>query len=112
MSEGRRERGGKTVRVISVAGDLDAHTFPRLQDRLAALIGARDAAIVLDCGKLDYISSAGLAVLKKMTHEARQGGGDIRLAALSDKTNNIVNLLGFSKIIQVFGTVDEATSSF
>jgi anti-anti-sigma factor len=112
LNEARKERGGKTVRVISVAGDLDAHTFPQLQDRLEQMIRDSEKAIIIDCGHLDYISSAGLGVLKRMVKEIRTGGGDIRLAALSEKIHNIVNLLGFSKIIQVFGSVDEAVASY
>jgi anti-anti-sigma factor len=112
LSDGRRERAGRTVRVVRIEGDLDAHTFPQLQDRLERALADGDRAIVLDCQGLAYISSAGLGVLKKMVKEVRTTGGDIRVAALSEKIQNIVNLLGFSKIIQVFATVDEAVESF
>lgn len=100
------------MRVLKIAGDLDAHTFPLLQSRLEKLIAEGDRSIVLDCADLSYMSSAGLGVLKKMVKEIRTSGGDIRLAQLSDKIHNIVNLLGFSKIIQVFPNLDEAASSF
>ena len=36
--------------------------------------------LVIDFRKLDYISSAGLGVLKKIVNEVRTTGGDIRLA--------------------------------
>ena len=112
LSESKRERGGRTVQVVRIAGDLDAHTFPALQDALERLVVEGARAIVIDCTALAYVSSAGLGVLKKMVLEARASGGDIRLAALSEKIHNIVNLLGFSKIIQTFASVDEAVSSF
>jgi anti-anti-sigma factor len=112
LTDARRDNGGKPVRVVRIEGDLDAHTFPALQDRLERTLADGERAIVLDCGALDYISSAGLGVLKKMVKEVRTTGGDIRVAALSEKIRNIVNLLGFSKIIQVFGSVDEAVESF
>src|SRR5437762_2186277 len=99
LNESKKERAGKSVRVLSVQGELDAHTFPRLQEKLEQAIGEAEKAIVIDCGRLDYISSAGLGVLKRMVKEIRTTGGDIRLAALSEKIHNIVNLLGFSKII-------------
>lgn len=112
LSESRRERAGKAVSILRVEGDLDAHTFPLLQGRLESMLADGGRYIVLDCARLDYISSAGLGVLKKMVKEVRASGGDIRLAALSDKIANIVNLLGFSKIIQVFASLDEAVDSF
>ncbi len=113
LSETRRDRAGKPpVTILKVEGDLDAHTFPLLQSRLEKLVAEGDRAIVLDCAGLAYMSSAGLGVLKKMVKEIRGTGGDIRLAALSDKIHNIIELLGFSKIIQVFPTLDEAVASF
>lgn len=112
LKELKREHQGKTIRVLRVSGDLDAHSFPTLQERLEAHILEGERAIVIDCGGLHYISSAGLGVLKKMVKEIRQNGGDIRLSALSEKIRNIVTLLGFSKIIQVFPSLDEAVASF
>lgn len=112
LTESKKDRNGKSVSIVAVQGELDAHTFPKLQERLTQAITQNEKAVVIDCGRLDYISSAGLGVLKRMVKEIRANGGDIRLAALSEKIHNIVNLLGFSKIIQVFATVDEAVASF
>ena len=53
-----------------------------------------------------------LQVLKRMVHETRAGGGDIRLAGLSQKIHNIVNVLGFQRIFQIFGNADEAVQSY
>jgi anti-anti-sigma factor len=112
LSESTRERNGKTVHIVSVAGELDAHTFRHLQEKLEALIAERERAVVIDFGKLDYISSAGLQVLKRMVHETRSGGGDIRLSGLSQKIHNIVNVLGFQRIFQIFASADEAVQSY
>ena len=61
---------------------------------------------------MKYISSAGLAVLNKMAHVFRQREGDLRLARLADTIQNVVDLLGFSKVIRVFADLDEAVQSF
>ncbi len=112
LSESERATDGKKVRVLKLGGDLDAHAFPSLQDRLESLVAAGAPRVVLDCRELDYISSAGLGVLKKMMPEAREAGGDIRLAALSPKIGNIVKLLGFSKIFRIYDDVEAAASSY
>jgi len=103
---------GNTIKVVSVSGALDAHTFPRLQHELEDHFKSDSTSLVIDCEKLDYISSAGLGVLKKMVKEFRGKGGDIRLAQLSKKIDTIINLLGFSQIIKVFGTLDDAVASY
>ena len=106
----RRDRGGVTV--LQLKGQLDAHTFPSLQRELEELVAAEDAQVVLDCADLDYISSAGLGVLKKMTREFRGLDGDLRLAALTPKINSVVTLLGFDQVLRVFPDSDQAVESY
>ena len=111
ISESTREAGASTVRVLSLMGQLDAHTFPKLQAALEA-IDDDEPRVVLEFSKLEYISSAGLGVLSKMTKEFREREGDIRLAALPDKIKNIMDLLGFSQVIQVHKTVGDAVATY
>ena len=114
IQSSQRDAGtpGTRVKVVNVKGQLDAHTFLTLQKELETTLTADDPRLVLDCDGLDYISSAGLGVLKKMVREFRGKGGDIRLARVSDKIDNVMKLLGFSKVIKVFGGLDEAVSSY
>jgi len=100
------------VQTIALEGQLDAHSYHVLKDQLASLLAESKAQIVLDCKGLEYISSAGLGVLKQMRKEFKEAGGDLYLAAVPGKIDNILNLLGFSKIIRVFPTNDEAVASF
>ena len=113
MSDFAIERAAQgDVDVLRLAGQLDAHSFPRLQEALEDLGGSDRSRVVLDCGDLEYISSAGLGVLKKMSREFREKAGDIRLASLTPKIKNVVDLLGFSQVIQVFPGSEEAVNSF
>ncbi|MBL4845776.1 MAG: STAS domain-containing protein [Planctomycetes bacterium] len=106
----RAEQGD--VDVLRLAGQLDAHSFPQLQEALEGLGVSNRARVVLDCESLEYISSAGLGVLKKMSREFREKEGDIRLASLTPKIKNVVDLLGFSQVIRVFPGSEEAVRSF
>ena len=113
IESSQRDAGNNApVKVVNVKGQLDAHTFLTLQKELENTLRANDPRLVLDCDGLDYISSAGLGVLQKMVREFRGRGGDIRLARVSDKIGNVIKLLGFSKVIRVFGGLDEAVSSY
>ncbi len=103
---------GKPVQVLRLAGQLDAHTFPVLQRELEAIARKDEPRVVLDCEGLEYVSSAGLGVLKKMTRDFRTKQGDLRLARLPEKIDNVMNLLGFSQVLRVFGGLDEAVASY
>lgn len=112
LTDSVRSAGDLEVSVVEAQGDIDAYTFSRFQERLGELQSEGRLHVVVDCGKLSYISSAGLGILKQMVRAFRDDGGDIRLAAPSPKIDNILKLLGFAKIIRCFATVDEAVSSF
>jgi anti-sigma B factor antagonist len=114
LSTESRETEGGNIQIVAIKGALDAHTFPRFQSCLEGITEDRgkDPRLVLDCENLDYISSAGLGVLKKMVREMRVRGGDIRLASLSGKIRNIVQLLGFTKLIKIYPTLQEAVDSY
>lgn len=112
ISQETRQADGQDVQVLSLKGQLDAHTFPSLQKELEDLVRQGEPRVVLDCQDLEYISSAGLGVLKKMSREFRDQDGDIRLASLTSKINNVMNLLGFNQVIQVFKDLEEALRSY
>lgn len=107
-----RQANGHAVELLQLEGQLDAHTFNTLQAELEGIVAADQPRVVLDFAKLEYISSAGLAVLKKMSREFRAKDGDIRLAALPQKIMNVISLLGFDQVIQVHPDVDAALASF
>lgn len=108
-----REVGGAPVVVLELRGQLDAETFPRLQSELEDVVDQGSSPrVILDCSPLEYISSAGLGVLSKMTKEFRDHGGDLRLARLPEKIRSVVSLLGFDQVIQVFPELDPALQSF
>ncbi len=107
-----KEAKGKRVSVLNLSGQLDAHTFPSLQKELEELSDQSNPLVVLDCNSLEYISSAGLGVLNKMTRDFRTKAGDIRLAQLPGKIANIIQLLGFDQVLKIFPATDQAVESF
>ncbi|HIE10119.1 MAG TPA: anti-sigma factor antagonist [Kiritimatiellae bacterium] len=98
--------------ILHLDGALDAYSFPRLE---AALRGLREESrnnVILDCAGLDYISSASLGALIGFARRARENGGDLKLVKLSPKIYNIVELLGFHKILEIYPDLERAVRSF
>lgn len=98
--------------VVHLDGALDAAAFPRLETLLNGLRERQRHRLILDCAGLDYISSAGLGALIGFARRARENQGDLKLARLSPKIANIVELLGFHKILEICRDVDHAASRF
>lgn len=101
-----------TVQVVRVAGSLDMYSFPRLEIQLNTLFQQGLYNIVLDCHDLDYIGSAGLGALIGFAKQAREHRGDLKLLNVPERIYKIIELLGFTKVLQVFNTETEAVASF
>lgn len=99
------------VTVFRVNGYLDAHTAPRFETALGEAIEQGHCHIVVDCSRLDYISSAGLGVLIETYRSVRARQGHLKIAAMSPAIADIFDILGFSKVIQAYPTVAEALAS-
>lgn len=109
VNRGEQQDG---VRLVVIKGQLDAHSYHLLKDELKSLLDEGDTRIVLDCSELEYISSAGLGTLKQMRKELAGKDGDLRLARVPAKISNILNLLGFSKIMQIYESNEDAVGSY
>jgi anti-sigma B factor antagonist len=106
----RETRGA--VQLVRLSGSLDMYSFPRLDAQLKGLFDQGHYRIVLDCRELDYIGSAGLGALIGFTKQAREHGGDVKLLNVPERIAKIIELLGFTKVLQVHTTEENAVSSF
>ena len=101
-----------TIQVVRVKGYLDSSTFPEMQDQLQDLINQGNYRIIVEFGELNYISSAGLGVLMGMLQEIRNKSGDLKLANMSPKIKNLFDMLGFSRLIRIYDTIENAKQAF
>ncbi len=96
------------ITVIRLEGYLDAHTAPQFERAIEDETGAGRTRLVVDCGALTYISSAGLGVFMSFIEEVREQGGDIKICALQPKVESVFEVLGFTVIFDI--TPDAATA--
>src|ERR1041385_1652673 len=102
MKDFRIERESRgTVQLIRLSGSLDVYSFPRLETQLNTVFQQGQYCVVLDCRDLDYIGSAGLGALIGFAKQAREHGGDVKLLNVPDRIYKIIELLGFTKVLQV-----------
>lgn len=100
------------VRIVAVRGYLDAHTAPQFESAMQNEIRSGNPRIVVDCSDLTYISSAGLGVFMTFIDEAREAGGDIKLAAIQPKVYQVFDVLGFPALFDIAPSVEEASARF
>lgn len=70
-----------------------------LRDKVKSLLAEDNKKIVLNLGGVSYIDSGGLGVLVSLFTSAKAAGGDIKLANL---TQRVGDLLQITKLLTVF----------
>jgi anti-sigma B factor antagonist len=100
------------VTVIRVAGSLDAQTSSEFSSYLIGRIRAGNVDIVLDLSQVDFMSSAGIHAVLTALKESRRWSGALHLAAAQPGVERTLQISGFTRILNLFPTVDQAVTSF
>ena len=67
--------------------------------------------IIIDMSKVTFISSAGIGVTVKAHSVLKQKGFEVRVAAANDEVKKVYDLLGFSHVVKLFPTLNDALKS-
>ena len=76
------------------------------------LLDAGDSKILVDLGEVSYIDSAGLGTLVSGFTSARNAGGVMKLANLTKKVNEQLNITKLVTVFDVFDNVAAGLKSF
>jgi anti-sigma B factor antagonist len=90
--------------IVIAEGRLDFGAAPNFQAQVElALAGAgkAPAALIIDCAKLEYISSAGLRVFLLAARSAQRAGLSFAVCALQQPVREVFDLSGFSRVMTV-----------
>jgi anti-sigma B factor antagonist len=100
------------VRVLSFQGNLDTNTAPEAESQINGLIDAGVLKLLVNFEKLDYISSAGLRVLLATAKKLKPSGGDLKICCLNPTVQEVFDISGFSTILNVAPSEEEALGAF
>jgi len=82
-----------------------------LRDRIRALI-SKDSRIVLNLADVTYIDSGGLGTLVSLFITARNSGGAVKLARLTQRVGDLLQITKLLTVFEVYDSEEEAVQSF
>jgi anti-anti-sigma factor len=94
--------------ILALSGKLDATSAKPFEDRILAVINSGARGLVVDLSQLEYISSSGLRVFLLAAKRLQDTQGKMILCALKDHIRQVFDLAGFSSILSIYGSRDEA----
>ncbi len=83
-----------------------------INDKLHELVESIRINVVADLAKVDWMNSSGLGILISGLTTIRNAGGDLKLAAVTERIKSLLMITKLLSIFDTFDTVEEAIESF
>ena len=106
-----KESHGVTVLALSGRVTLGEETN-RLRSKIREALDKGKTRLVLDLGGVSYIDSSGLGTLVSSFATAASQGGTIKLANLTKRFQEQLNITKLVTVFDVYNSVEEAAKSF
>jgi anti-sigma B factor antagonist len=94
---------------LSVAGEVDMATAPRLRDTLVQFAAEHPGATaVIDLDGVSFLDSLGLGVLVGGLRRMRTTGGDLALVCTSPRLLDLLALCRLDRVFEIHASVAQA----
>ena len=111
MKISRREEGA--VVVIEPKGKITiGEGDVLLREEITKLLSEEKKHLVLDLGGISYMDSAGVGELVSVYTSVKNRGGELKLACLTKKIKDLLQITQLMTIFDTYETTQEAVSAF
>ena len=100
------------ILTIVLDGSLSATTSDQFSQAVQAHLDQGRTKIIIDCRRVDYISSLGLGSLVALQARLRKKGGEVKLAGLYGVAADAIRLVHLDKLLNIYGDIEFARESF
>jgi anti-sigma B factor antagonist len=107
------EKIGKNKDILRVVltGKLDGENSDYLMDCVKDEVLDGSTKLVVDCGRLGYVSSLGLGMLVRIHSRMAKLGGDVKLANVQGTVSKLLGVVGLNRIFNIYATVEDAVAA-
>lgn len=98
--------------VLDLTGDLTAVTGQDLEDAYRKVSASHPGKILFHFREGHYINSGGIAFMIGIAAESRSGGQAIRISGLSDHFRKIFDMMGLTRYVEIFPSIEDALKGF
>ena len=94
--------------VLTLSGEVDVYTAPRLKETLVEQVESGCVRIIVDLDEVGFIDSSGLGVLVGGLRRVKEQDGAIRLVCTRENVLKIFRITGLDKVFPIFSDIGEA----
>jgi anti-sigma B factor antagonist len=93
---------------LTLRGEIDVYTAPRLRQAIIDLVDGGATRIVVDMRAVDFLDSTGLGVLVGGLKRVKVKEGSLSIVTTQDKILKIFDITGLNKVFPIFDSVEAA----
>jgi anti-sigma B factor antagonist len=98
--------------VLTVRGEVDVTTTPRVRAQLIALLSDGRPNLVVDLEGVRFMDSSGLGALVAALKLARSRSGELRLACEKPRSvRKVLEVTGLERVLDRYDTVEDAVAA-
>jgi anti-anti-sigma factor len=94
--------------LVTVDGSIDPKTQNQFKDTIQALLNGGKTKFFMDCTRLTYVNSSGLAYLLNIVGTVKPKGGSVSLGGVDPKILVIFKMMGITELFQFHPTTKDA----
>lgn len=99
------------VVIVELMGNLDTNTSPDAETCINEYLESGTKKILINLEHTNYVSSAGLRIFLATAKKITAADGALKLCSPNEVVREILDISGFSTILDVRSTEEEALSS-
>lgn len=102
------QEGANGAVTVSIKGDIDMGSSPKVREHLTPLFQKNQKAIVVDLSGVSYIDSSGIATLVEGLQWSHSSKNKFRLASLTPTVKDVFEIARLLTVFEIYDTKDQA----
>lgn len=93
---------------VELGGSVDTNTHQQLKEELKEIIDEKTKAIIIDMGRVSYISSAGIGIIMWAKKELKHKNATFAMINLQPQIEKVFDAMKILPMIDIFDDMPEA----
>ncbi|RST74037.1 STAS domain-containing protein [Siminovitchia acidinfaciens] len=89
------------VSYVTLAGEIDAYTAPKVRDELMEAAKGDDVKLIIDLSGVNYMDSTGLGVFVGLFKQLRSNNGDMKLTGMTERLQRLFDITGLADVMDI-----------
>ena len=102
----------RDVFVLMADGGINRENAQQFTDDVEKMVRNGFSKLIIDCSKLDYISSTGLGTLLVLQRRMKQAGGDVKLCSVKGLVVQALQIIRLDRMFGMYPDLGQARLAF